>query len=146
VHLCGRHPSGLVDERAPPTDFERPNMIQTAKTRNVSLPPYLPMALCRPTRDPLYWMRVILAANRGTVTELGITPIVTTGMIMQLLAGAISLMLTSASRRTALCSVVPRNVSRFHFLSHPRPSSWSSPLLHVRSLPFLCSHHVPTQP
>ncbi|KAG8983881.1 translocon subunit [Tulasnella sp. JGI-2019a] len=38
--------------------------------------------------DPLYWMRVILASNRGTIMELGITPIITSGMIMQLLAGA----------------------------------------------------------
>lgn len=38
--------------------------------------------------DPLYWMRVILASNRGTLMEQGITPIVTSGMIMQLLAGA----------------------------------------------------------
>jgi protein transport protein SEC61 subunit alpha len=38
--------------------------------------------------DPLYWMRVIFASNRGTLMELGITPIVTSGMIMQLLAGA----------------------------------------------------------
>lgn len=33
-------------------------------------------------------MRVILASNRGTLMELGITPIVTSGMIMQLLSGA----------------------------------------------------------
>jgi protein transport protein SEC61 subunit alpha len=38
--------------------------------------------------DPLYWMRVILASNRGTLMELGITPIVTSSMIMQLLAGS----------------------------------------------------------
>ncbi|KAI7856879.1 SecY subunit domain-containing protein [Circinella umbellata] len=38
--------------------------------------------------DPLYWMRAILASNRGTLMELGITPIVTSGMIMQLLSGA----------------------------------------------------------
>ncbi|WWC69768.1 protein transporter SEC61 subunit alpha [Kwoniella pini CBS 10737] len=38
--------------------------------------------------DPLYWLRAILASNRGTLMELGITPIVTSGMIMQLLAGA----------------------------------------------------------
>ena len=38
--------------------------------------------------DPLYWMRVILASNRGTLMELGISPIVTSGMIMQLLAGS----------------------------------------------------------
>lgn len=38
--------------------------------------------------DPLYWTRVIMASNRGTLMELGITPIITSGMIMQLLAGA----------------------------------------------------------
>jgi protein transport protein SEC61 subunit alpha len=38
--------------------------------------------------DPFYWMRVILASNRGTVMELGISPVVTSGMIMQLLAGS----------------------------------------------------------
>lgn len=35
-----------------------------------------------------YWLRVILASNRGTLMELGISPIVTSGLIMQLLAGA----------------------------------------------------------
>uniref|UniRef100_K3W7S4 Translocon Sec61/SecY plug domain-containing protein n=1 Tax=Globisporangium ultimum (strain ATCC 200006 / CBS 805.95 / DAOM BR144) TaxID=431595 RepID=K3W7S4_GLOUD len=38
--------------------------------------------------DPLYWMRVILASNRGTLMELGISPIVTSGLVMQLLAGS----------------------------------------------------------
>ncbi|KAF4586601.1 translocon subunit [Pleurotus pulmonarius] len=38
--------------------------------------------------DPLYWMRVISASKRGTLMELGISPIITSGMIMQLLAGA----------------------------------------------------------
>lgn len=38
--------------------------------------------------DPLYWLRVIMASNRGTLMELGVTPVVTAGMIMQLLAGA----------------------------------------------------------
>lgn len=38
--------------------------------------------------DPLYWLRVILASNRGTLMELGISPIVTSSMIMQLLAGS----------------------------------------------------------
>jgi len=37
--------------------------------------------------DPFYWMRVILASNRGTLMELGISPIVTSGLVMQLLAG-----------------------------------------------------------
>jgi protein transport protein SEC61 subunit alpha len=53
--------------------------------------------------DPLYWVRVMLASNRGTLMELGmffslyrllffsfsgISPIVTASMIMQLLAGS----------------------------------------------------------
>lgn len=38
--------------------------------------------------DPFYWMRVILASNRGSLMELGISPIVTSGMVMQLLAGS----------------------------------------------------------
>ena len=33
--------------------------------------------------DPFYWMRVIMASNRGTLMELGITPIVTSSLIMQ---------------------------------------------------------------
>ena len=37
--------------------------------------------------DPFYWLRVILASNRGTLMELGISLIVTSGLIMQLLAG-----------------------------------------------------------
>lgn len=40
------------------------------------------------TNDPFYWMRVILASNKGTLMELGISPVVTSGMIMQLLAGS----------------------------------------------------------
>jgi len=38
--------------------------------------------------DPLFWMRVILASNRGTLMELGISPIITSGMVMQLLTGS----------------------------------------------------------
>jgi protein transport protein SEC61 subunit alpha len=38
--------------------------------------------------DPFYWMRVILASNRGTLMELGISPLVTASMIMQMLSGA----------------------------------------------------------
>eukprot|EP00276_Gloeochaete_wittrockiana_P017311 CAMPEP_0184348760 /NCGR_PEP_ID=MMETSP1089-20130417/29804_1 /TAXON_ID=38269 ORGANISM="Gloeochaete wittrockiana, Strain SAG46.84" /NCGR_SAMPLE_ID=MMETSP1089 /ASSEMBLY_ACC=CAM_ASM_000445 /LENGTH=463 /DNA_ID=CAMNT_0026680649 /DNA_START=85 /DNA_END=1472 /DNA_ORIENTATION=+ len=38
--------------------------------------------------DPFYWSRVVLASNRGTLMELGISPIVTSGMVMQLLAGS----------------------------------------------------------
>ena len=38
--------------------------------------------------DYYYWLRVILASKRGTLTELGIGPIVTAGLIMQLLQGS----------------------------------------------------------
>ena len=37
--------------------------------------------------DPLYWLRMIMASNRGTLMELGIGPLVTASMIMQLLSG-----------------------------------------------------------
>lgn len=37
--------------------------------------------------DPLYWLRVLMASNRGSLMELGISPIITAGMVMQLLAG-----------------------------------------------------------
>lgn len=37
--------------------------------------------------DPLLWLRVMLASNRGTLMELGITPIVSSSMVFQLLQG-----------------------------------------------------------
>lgn len=40
------------------------------------------------TADPFYYMRVILASNRGTLMELGISPIVTSGLVLQLLVGS----------------------------------------------------------
>lgn len=38
-------------------------------------------------KDPFYWMRAILASNRGSLMELGIAPLVTASMSMQLLSG-----------------------------------------------------------
>ncbi len=38
--------------------------------------------------DPYYYLRVIFASNRGSLMELGIQPIVTAGMIVQLLSGS----------------------------------------------------------
>ncbi|NVM30783.1 MAG: preprotein translocase subunit SecY [Candidatus Helarchaeota archaeon] len=38
--------------------------------------------------DFFFWWRVLLASQRGTLAELGIGPIVTAGLIMQLLAGS----------------------------------------------------------
>ncbi|HMK83566.1 MAG TPA: preprotein translocase subunit SecY [Candidatus Bathyarchaeia archaeon] len=40
------------------------------------------------TNDPLGALRVIFASNRGTLMELGIGPIVTAGLILQVLAGS----------------------------------------------------------
>mmetsp|Transcript_45745 Transcript_45745/g.115135 ORF Transcript_45745/g.115135 Transcript_45745/m.115135 type:complete len:480 (-) Transcript_45745:73-1512(-) len=38
--------------------------------------------------DPFYWQRVMMASNKGTLMELGISPIVTSSLVMQLLAGS----------------------------------------------------------
>ena len=35
------------------------------------------------TSDPLYWLRMMLASNRGTLMELGISPIISSGMVFQ---------------------------------------------------------------
>ena len=53
-------------------------------------PPQIPLfgIMSSDSADPFYWMRVIMASNRGTLMELGISPIVTSSLIMQLLAGA----------------------------------------------------------
>jgi len=40
------------------------------------------------TADPISFFRVMLASNKGTLMELGISPLVTSNMIMQMLAGA----------------------------------------------------------
>lgn len=37
--------------------------------------------------DPLMWLRMMLASNRGTLMELGISPIVSSSMVFQLLQG-----------------------------------------------------------
>jgi protein transport protein SEC61 subunit alpha len=47
--------------------------------------------------DPFYLMRVILASNKGTLMELGISPIITSGTIMQVRAHAL------ARARARLC-------------------------------------------
>eukprot|EP00760_Papus_ankaliazontas_P018857 PhM_4_TR17721/c0_g1_i1/m.48049/K10956/SEC61A; protein transport protein SEC61 subunit alpha len=49
----------------------------------------IPVYGIRPSKsaDPFYWMRVILASNKGTLMELGISPMVTASLIMELLAG-----------------------------------------------------------
>ncbi|XP_059964285.1 protein transport protein Sec61 subunit alpha-like [Mesoplodon densirostris] len=58
--------------------------------------------------DPFYWMRVILAFNRGTLMELGISPIVTSGLIMQLLAEAKIIEVGDIPKDRALFSGAPK--------------------------------------
>jgi len=41
--------------------------------------------------DPLYCLRSILAPNKGTLMELGVLPILTASVLMQMLAGTQSL-------------------------------------------------------
>ncbi|KAJ1278751.1 hypothetical protein BS78_04G102700 [Paspalum vaginatum] len=38
--------------------------------------------------DPLYWVRALLASNRGTLMELGVGPVVTAGTVMQVVTGS----------------------------------------------------------
>uniref|UniRef100_A0A0R3W5G6 Plug_translocon domain-containing protein n=1 Tax=Taenia asiatica TaxID=60517 RepID=A0A0R3W5G6_TAEAS len=52
--------------------------------------------------DPLYWLRVISASNKGTLMELGISPIITSGLIMQVLAGIQALQVGDAPKDRAL--------------------------------------------
>jgi len=50
----------------------------------------IPIYGCKTNKssDPFYWMRVLLASNRGSLMELGISPIITSSLVMQLLAGS----------------------------------------------------------
>lgn len=38
--------------------------------------------------DPVYWSRVIMASNRGTLMELGIGPIISAGMVVQVMTAS----------------------------------------------------------
>lgn len=62
--------------------------------------------------DPFYWIRVILASNRGTLMELGISPIVTSGLIMQLLAGAKIIEVGDTPKDRALFNGAQKRTSR----------------------------------
>ncbi len=50
--------------------------------------PLYPILTSASSQDPLFFLRLIFASNRGTLMELGIGPIVTSGLIMQLLSGS----------------------------------------------------------
>ena len=49
----------------------------------------VPVFGSRPSKssDPFYWMRVVLASNKGTLMELGISPIITASLIIEVLVG-----------------------------------------------------------
>ena len=53
--------------------------------------------------DPFYLARVIMASNRGTCRELGISPIVTSGLVMQLLAGSKIIEVDDAVKEDRAC-------------------------------------------
>lgn len=51
------------------------------------------------TSDPLYWLRAMLASNRGTLMELGVSPIITSSMIFQFLQGTQLLQVNMESKQ-----------------------------------------------
>ena len=57
--------------------------------------------------DPLYWLRMMLASNRGTLMELGITPIITSGMVFQV---------------SDICRAVVTTLSELPISSSPAPT------------------------
>jgi hypothetical protein len=81
--------------------------------------------------DPFYWARVIMASNRGTCMELGISPIVTSGLVMQLLAGSKIIEvrgsrirgLSTPSRWSQTLSYADTHASPSHLVNRPLPSS-----------------------
>ncbi len=50
--------------------------------------PLYPLSLTRSVYEPFFFLRMIFASKRGTLAELGIGPIVTAGLIFQLLVGS----------------------------------------------------------
>jgi len=48
--------------------------------------------------DPLQWLRQMIASTRGTLMELGITPIVTSGLMLQLLSGTRAIVIDTQNK------------------------------------------------
>jgi len=48
--------------------------------------------------DPLQWLRTMIASNRGTLMELGIMPIVTSGLMLQLLSGSKAIVIDTTNQ------------------------------------------------
>ena len=66
--------------------------------------------------DPFYWIRVIMASNRGTLMELGISPIVTSSLIMQLLAGAKIIEVGDTPKERALFNGAQKRMSYIYYV------------------------------
>jgi hypothetical protein len=89
--------------------------------------------------DPLYWLRMMMASNRGTLMELGITPIITSGMVFQLLAGT-HVSLSTPSILEPIPKVKKHNDER-HWLPHGRRSWCFSELLQMAERLLSKNHH-----
>jgi Plug domain of Sec61p len=79
-----------VEEPVTPVPFEQ-KMLWTGVTLFIFLVCcQIPLygILNSDSADPFYWQRVMMASNKGTLMELGISPIVTSSLVMQLLAGS----------------------------------------------------------
>ncbi|KAI6196109.1 Plug-translocon domain-containing protein [Aphelenchoides besseyi] len=74
------HAKQAAEPQKPPASKQLNSFVFPTKEKHKSI-------MSTDSADPLYWMRVIMASNRGTLMELGISPIVTSGMIMQFLSG-----------------------------------------------------------
>lgn len=88
--------------------------------------------------DPFYWIRVILASNRGTLMELGISPIVTSGLIMQLLHGAKIIEVGDTPKDRALfngaqkCKYIDFNMLKYEHVKKETQITFAFPLCSVR--------------
>lgn len=72
-HLLGHEPDALV----------RHCIIWYERAARASAKRQTLMLYGLDTSDPLYWLRMMMASNRGTLMELGITPIISSGMVFQ---------------------------------------------------------------
>lgn len=84
----------LLPEVAPPPGGKQENIRQRIFYTFIALFIFLvcahvPVFGTRPSNssDPFYWMRVVLASNKGTLMELGISPMVTAGLLIEVLIG-----------------------------------------------------------
>lgn len=82
--------------------------------------------------DPVYWSRMIMASNRGTLMELGIGPIITAGMVVQFLTSAHILKLPNTTREdreisNQLQKLVAIIISIFQAVSHIFMGNYGDP-------------------